>query len=94
MIKLFYILVVVIALVPSVVVAIGTIYIVREVRRFRLEEQRHSSDTVYVRTHGYALSLGASEVTIYPRVWAAILIFVAVAFWVVGAIFLLFIRQP
>jgi hypothetical protein len=93
-IKLFYVLVVVIALVPSVLVGIATIYAARQVDRFRLEQQRNSPDTVYVRTHTYALSLGAAEVVIYPRVWAAIIILFGIALWIVGTVFVFFIRQP
>jgi hypothetical protein len=94
MIKLFYVLVVVISLLPSVLAGIATIYVAREVRRIRLEEQQHSPDKIYVRTHSYALLLGTAEVTIYPRLWAAVLILVGVVFWLVGVIFVLFLRQP
>jgi hypothetical protein len=45
-----------------------------------------------MRTH--TLSLGASQGVIYPRVWAALLIPVDVAFWLDGGIFVFFIPQP
>jgi hypothetical protein len=94
MTKLFYVLVVVVGLVPSLLIGVTAIRACREAERLLSEEQRRFLGPDHsISNHVYVLSLPGCSLEIYPRVWAALLILIGCIACLAGAGFLLFVRQ-
>jgi hypothetical protein len=92
MIKVIYLAICLLLLLPSVLAAVVTVYSARQIHRIEEGAQRGTSETVFV--HGHAtLILGRIRVPIYPHRWAAVSLLIGVALWFVAAVFLFFVRQ-
>jgi hypothetical protein len=93
MIKLAYVLVAILVLFPSFVAGVMTLYAVRAAHRIAREAPHDPGDTVYAFTNTLTFTPGKTEVDIYPRVWAAILVITGCVAWLVGVVVLLFVRH-
>ena len=93
MIKEVYFSIALAVFAPSVLIAAGSLLALRAAHRIYVEEHGRTSDSVYVTAQTFTLQVGHSEVRFYPRLWPAILILLGNALWLVGGIFLLFIRR-
>jgi hypothetical protein len=92
MIKVIYLAICLLLLLPSVLAAVVTVYSARQIHRLQEDAQRSTADTVFVRGHS-TLILGRIRVSIYPHMWAAVLLLIGVTLWFVAAVFLFFVRQ-
>jgi len=94
MTKLFYVLLVVVGLVPSLFIGFTAIYACREAEQLLSEEQRRFLGRDHsIFNHVYVLPVAGWHIEIYPRAWAAVLILIGCIACLVGAGFLLFVRQ-
>ena len=93
MIKALYIVVAVLVLLPSFVAGVMTLYVSHHAQKMARETPREPEDTVYVMTDTLTFTPGKAEIAIYPRAWAAVLVIVGCAAWVIGVVVLLFVRH-
>ena len=93
MIKVVYFIVTLAVLAPSIVVGVGTLLALRSAHRIYIEERRRTSDRVYVTAQTFTLRVGHGDVPFYPRLWAAVVMLLGSAFWLVSAIVLFFVRH-
>jgi hypothetical protein len=73
-------------------VGVMTLYAVRTTHRIAREAPRDPGDTVYAFTHTMTLTPGKTEIDIYPRAWAAVLVITGCIAWLVGVVVLFFVR--
>lgn len=91
MIKILYLVIVLLLLLPSVLAAVVSVQSARRIDRIQHDVQRHTSDSVYVLGHS-TMALGRTRVDIYPHTWAAVSLLLSVILWFVATLFLFFVR--
>ena len=93
MIKFFYLIVAVAVLMPSFAAGVMILYAARENQRLERGIPREAGETVYAMMSELTFTPGKTEISIYPRVWAAILIIASCITWLIGLVAVLFIRH-
>ena len=93
MIKFFYVIVAFAVMVPSFVAGVMILYANRETHRLARETPRERGETVYATMDKFTFTPGKTEIDIYPRVWAAVLVITGCIAWLVGVVVLLFVRH-
>lgn len=93
MIKLFYVALVLVVLLPGVFAAIASVRVAGMEKQIQEYEQAHAGDSAFVISDTTRIGIGRFGVSIYPRRWAAILVFAGFALFVGGLVFLIFVRQ-
>jgi hypothetical protein len=91
MIKAVYFAAVIVILLPSVIAAVASLQCARTITHLQANEQSRTTDSVYVFGESN-FAVGPFRVSVYPHVWAAILVLLGIALCIVGAAFLFFVR--
>ena len=91
MIKLIYLGIVVAVLLPCVFAAVASLQITHMENQIQREEQSRGSSAFFVRKET-TIGLGRFGVSIYPRPWAAILVFTGLLLSMIGFVYLFFVR--
>ena len=92
MIKLIYLALVVVVLLPGVFAAVACVQATRVAKQFQRDEQSRTTDSVYVVRKEASVGFGRFSVAFYPHSWAAILLLAGFILCTVGLVFLLLVR--
>jgi hypothetical protein len=88
MTRVVYFVIVLVALVPSAMIAAGSLYVLAH---HRLTGPASLPARDYT-SHYYTVGIAGVEMAIYPRRWPAVLVLVGALLWCIGIVFLLFVR--
>ena len=91
MIKAIYFAGLILVLLPSMIAAVASLQTARTISRMQADEQSRTTDSVYVFGESN-FAVGRFRISVYPHVWAAILVLIGIAVCIIGAAFLFFVR--